>query len=218
MDEGVDNVFEAANPVLRQPDNVSYNLFDESILRNLEELRLARGGTLAGPLMKMPPGEKATNLNGLLKLAEDKGLVKRSYSWEEIAKWMGAAPDVLKSTVIEYNSCCDKGHDTVFNKDLQYLEALRTPPYYAMKCVMRIHCTTGGIKINHRMEVLDQEDKPIPGLYATGIDAGGWETQTYDQLLTGSGLSFPLNSGRIAGENAANNTSNINKTNKGILD
>jgi fumarate reductase flavoprotein subunit len=202
IDEGVDNVFEAANAVLRQPDNISYNLFDEPLRQKIEKLRVERGGTLGGPLMKLPPGERIVGSRQLLQSAVDMGTAKISDSWDEIATWMGAAPEVLKATVDEYNSLCDKGHDSNFAKDARYLVALRTPPYYAIRCIMRLLATMGGIKINHHMEVLDREDKPIPGLYAAGIDAGGWETATYDQLLTGSALSFPLNSGRIAGENA----------------
>ena len=54
------------------------------------------------------------------------------------------------------------------------------------------------------MEVLDQHDEPIPGLYAAGNDTGGWETDTYALLvLPGSAFGFAVNSGRIAGENAA---------------
>ena len=44
---------------------------------------------------------------------------------------------------------------------------------------MRIELEIGGIKINHHMEVLNQEDKAIPGLYAAGSDTGGWESETY---------------------------------------
>ena len=53
------------------------------------------------------------------------------------------------------------------------------------------------------MEVLDHEDCPIGGLYAVGNDAGGWEPETYNAVLSGHAFAFALNSGRIAGENAA---------------
>jgi len=52
---------------------------------------------------------------------------------------------------------------------LSVLEALHTPPCYALKCYPAFLETIGGIKINHHMEVRDQEDHPIPGLYAAGI-------------------------------------------------
>ena len=63
--------------------------------------------------------------------------------------------------------------------------------------------TLGGIKINQHMEVLDRQDEPIPGLYAAGDAAGGWEYDSYNTALTGFGFGFAINSGRIAGENAA---------------
>ena len=94
-------------------------------------------------------------------------------------------------------------HDAFFVKDKQYLIPLRTPPYYALIYYPRNLGTIGGIKINYRMEVVDKEDNPIPGLYAAGQDTGGWQPETYNQILAGSAFSFAINSGRIAGENAA---------------
>jgi fumarate reductase flavoprotein subunit len=63
--------------------------------------------------------------------------------------------------------------------------------------------TLGGIKIDHHMQVLNQQDHPIAGLFAAGNDTGGWEPETYNVHLSGSTFGFALNSGRIAGENAA---------------
>ena len=63
--------------------------------------------------------------------------------------------------------------------------------------------TMGGIKVNDRMEVLDNINNPIPGLYAAGVVASGWEAETYCSDLSGSAFGFAISSGRIAGENAA---------------
>jgi fumarate reductase flavoprotein subunit len=68
---------------------------------------------------------------------------------------------------------------------------------------LRITTTIGGIKINQNMNVLDCQDNPIPGVYGSGVDVGGWETDTYNLTLPGKAFGFALNSGRIAGENAA---------------
>ena len=56
---------------------------------------------------------------------------------------------------------------------------------------------------DERMEVLGKQDSPIRGLYAAGVDTGGWESETYCCVLSGSAFGFAVNSGRIAGENAA---------------
>jgi len=79
---------------------------------------------------------------------------------------------------------------------------IRRPPFYALKCHQGFHGTVGGIKINHRMEVVDPSDEPITGLYAVGADTGGWQGDTYCLHLTGGTLAFAICSGRIAGENA----------------
>jgi fumarate reductase flavoprotein subunit len=81
--------------------------------------------------------------------------------------------------------------------------AVKQRKFYALKMVPSIFGTLGGIKINHRTEVLNKVFKPIPGLYAGGNDAGGIYGDSYDLFFApGSTFSFAVNSGRIAGENA----------------
>jgi fumarate reductase flavoprotein subunit len=63
--------------------------------------------------------------------------------------------------------------------------------------------TLGGIKINHKTEVVDKKDKIIPGLYAVGFDAGGMWGDSYSiRDSSGASAGFAVNSGRIAGRNA----------------
>ncbi|MBI5442912.1 MAG: FAD-binding protein [Deltaproteobacteria bacterium] len=129
--------------------------------------------------------------------------VRIADSWEEIAAWIGADAAALKATVNGYNAACDRGHDSIFAKDRRHLLPLRATPYYAIKLGVEYLDTIGGIKINERMEVLSVEGSAIPGLYAAGIDTGGWVGDTYCVQLAGTTFAFSINSGRIAGENAA---------------
>jgi fumarate reductase flavoprotein subunit len=129
--------------------------------------------------------------------------VKISDSLEDIALWVGADPLVLKSTVDEYNLFCERGYDALFAKDRRYLVPLRTPPFYSIKGLPHLLDTLGGIKINPDMEVLDKKQNPILGLYAAGVATSGWESEIYCSDLSGSAFGYAINSGRIAGENAA---------------
>jgi fumarate reductase flavoprotein subunit len=190
--------FESVNTLLQQPDSMCYVLFDENIKRSFEE-----NGVIIGTGLVVLPHTKIPQIVQELKVEAKKGLLKIAESWDGIAQWAGINPQVLNATVNEYNSFCDKGHDDLFAKDRRYLLALRTPPYYALKCYPGFLNTIGGIKINHRMEVLDRDHNCIPGLYAGGNDTGGWESDTYNVELAGAALGFAINSGRIAGENAA---------------
>jgi fumarate reductase flavoprotein subunit len=132
----------------------------------------------------------------------DKGELKISSSWDEIAGWIGADATVLKTTIDEYNASCDERHDGLFAKDPRYLLPVRTPPFYAIKGHIGLCDAYGGIKINEKMEALNTQEKPIPGLFAAGATTGCWESEAYCYRLTGHLVGFALNSGRIAGENA----------------
>jgi fumarate reductase flavoprotein subunit len=193
------NIFypEVGNALDRQPDKLSYTLFDEQIRRSL-----INNGTFIkrSRVKSFTPDEFESEI----QKETSSGRLKVSSSWEEMAAYTGAVPEALGATIDEYNSFCELGYDKVFAKDRRYLVALRNPPFYAIKCCLGFLGTIGGIKINHQMEVLGHRDEPIPGLYATGADTGGWESDTYCSLLSGSTFGFAINSGRIAGENAVN--------------
>ena len=144
--------------------------------------------------------------------------VRIADSLEEIAAWIGTDAEALRHALDEYNEACDRGHDPVFAKDRRHLVPLRTPPYYAIRCGVDYLDTIGGIKINERMEVLDKHGRAISGLYAAGIDTGGWVGDTYCIKTTGTTFAFAINSGRIAGENAVENNPVATESKKeGIL-
>ena len=176
-------VFESVNAMLRQPDKVSFALFDSNIRKTFEE--------------KMP------DLKEALEKEADKGRVKITGSWDDMAGWIGADPVVLRDTIGQYNLFCEQGYDREFAKSRQYLMALNNEPFYAIRGMVAILDTIGGIRINEYMQVLDDRDEPIPGLYAAGVVTSGWESETYCSELSASAFGFAVNSGRIAGENAA---------------
>jgi fumarate reductase flavoprotein subunit len=198
VDEGTTFYWpEAANALNRQPDMVCYALFDEKTKEGFIEKGITQG------FKRFRSKAKLTELGRILQSEEAKGQVKIADSWEEISRWIGAASTVLRNTVTEYNSFCDQKDDKMFAKDHRYLVPLLTPPYYALQCYQSFFGTMGGIKINHHMEVLNHSGDPIPGLYAAGNDTGGWVADTYSLILPGTTFGFAINSGRIAGENAA---------------
>ena len=189
---------ESANALNRQPGKISYTLFDEAIKQSFIE-----EGLIKGIHRLFPSGSKMVELDKYLRKEVREGEVRIADSWKGIAEWTGTDPGALENSIKAYNNSCDRGYDDLFYKDRRYLQSLRTPPYYALKCHQAFHGTIGGIKINQHMEVLNQQDKPIPGLFAAGNDAGGWESDTYCYILSGTAFAFAINSARIAGENAA---------------
>lgn len=62
--------------------------------------------------------------------------------------------------------------------------------------------SASGVKVTKFMEVVNKDDRVIPGLYAIGHDAGGFYGDTYDlKVGEGSASSFAINGGRIAVKN-----------------
>jgi fumarate reductase flavoprotein subunit len=175
--------FESVNALLNQPGRVCYTLLDDATRK--------KAGAYIDDLEKLLRGEAK----------RDK--VKISCSLEEIAGWIGAEPAVLRATVDEYNGFCARGYDEHFAKDRRYLCPILEAPFYAARGEPYVLDTLGGIQVNERMEVLDVGRQNIPGLYAAGVATSGWESEIYCSDLSGSAFGYAINSGRIAGENAA---------------
>lgn len=70
----------------------------------------------------------------------------------------------------------------------------------------------GGIKINHKTEVMTEDFNVIPGLYAIGMDAAyNIYYDIYPNILPATAMGFPIISGRMAAENALSYIKAINK-------
>jgi predicted oxidoreductase len=75
---------------------------------------------------------------------------------------------------------------------------LAKPPFAAVQVEATITHTIGGLAIDAEARVLDEAGDPIPGLWAAGVDAGGFSGGGY-----ASGLAQALVTGLAAAESAA---------------
>ncbi len=193
------HVFESVNSIMGQPDMACFTLLDSSVRRYFEQY----GHKVRQPEDKVSPSAIRNELKKGFEAGLKKGAIKTADSWEEIAAWIGARDDTLKETVARYNEDCKRGYDATFAKAREYLLPLTEPPFYAIKDMVALLDTIGGIRIDEKMRVLDRNSEPIPGLYAAGSVTSGWESETYCSELSASAFGFAINSGRIAAENAA---------------
>lgn len=114
-------------------------------------------------------------------------ILYRANTVEELAKKIGVDPQNLKSTIETVNTYAKTGKDLDFGRgDTDYdrlfgdpnvtpnpnLALLDTAPYYAIKIELGDLGTKGGLKVDEFARVLDLQDKPIVGLYATGNTTG----------------------------------------------
>jgi len=69
---------------------------------------------------------------------------------------------------------------------------LVTPPFYAVRVIPSELATFAGIATNADAQVLDEEGRPVPGLYAVGNDAASVMGGTYPGagITIGPALTF----------------------------
>lgn len=117
-----------------------------------------------------------------------KDVYHQARSLSELANKLNISPEVLEKTVSNYNS--EISEETA---------KLSKPPFIALgPARSSIIIADGGLAVNRDLQVLDQNDAAIPGLYAAGSTGQG------GLLLEGHGhhLGWAFTSGRIAGCNA----------------
>lgn len=121
------------------------------------------------------------------------GMIKKLNSLEETASLIGAPAQELRKTAGRFN-----------------------PPYYVLYPVKAaLHSSMGGVKITEGAQVVNQQGKAIPGLFAAGSVSGGFFCGQYQTTedgmafyqgnlqVTATSLACCATFGRIAGKEAA---------------
>lgn len=126
------------------------------------------------------------------------GTLYRADTLEELAEQIAIDPKVLTETIANYNSYVDAGYDPEFNKGSFDLKCEKAP-FYATPRKPAVHHTMGGLKIDTKTHVINENGQTIPGLYAAGEVAGGLHA---GNRLGGNSLADIFTFGRIAADSA----------------
>lgn len=199
------------NAVHAQYQGCAISLLDEKMYQEyLEEQRLHPSGP---PMEEADPNqpprapEPFERFNGIpmdtiITQARAEGCVDffLADSLEEFAAQANVPLKALKETLEEYNAMCENREDPIFHKAPKYLKPIRGPKYYGARFFCDTYGGLGGVKINHKAQVLDNQEDPIPGLYCAGNDANTIYGNSYPFYLCGNTSSFALNTGRLAGK------------------
>jgi len=177
---------------LRQPDGRVYLMFDGAIAQSFTEW--PHHISTYGKLGKMW---------AFLKEYRELDIFSDASSVHALAESIGIDPDILEKTVTDYNGGI---HDEVTGQNIDKFGradsgTLTKSPYCAIGPLRTYSTITdGGVAVSQNMEILDEDDDPIPGLFAAGVIAG-------DHHLFGHGHhhSWIFTSGRIAGKRAVRN-------------
>jgi tricarballylate dehydrogenase len=186
VDEGADfrnyTYVKYGREIIQQPRRAAFQIFDQQVLHLLREEYRIREVTKA-EAMTLP------DLASKLEIDVD-GFVRTMTAYNAA---------VQPGT---YNPAVKDGKGTQGIRPPKSNWALRidTPPFVGYAVTTGITFTFGGLRITPSAEVLDLEQRRIPGLYAAGELVGGL---FYNNYPGGAGLMAGAVLGRIAGRAAA---------------
>ena len=179
-----DIVYAAAH----QPGRVYAQICDANILEDAKRFH-----TIGCSAQTRAGGEKY--FQGKVDEAVAAGTLFVCDTIEELADklgFTGEAKDTFLATVDRYNELYDKQEDEDFGKPAYRLSAIRTAPFYGCWLGASLLCTEQGIAINDKGQALDNDNKPMPGLYVTGDMSGSFFANNYPCLMAGVAMGRTL--------------------------
>ncbi|BCQ08367.1 3-oxosteroid 1-dehydrogenase [Mycobacterium heckeshornense] len=146
----------------------------------------------------------------------ERGAVQRGDTIDDLARQMEVPADGLAHTIERFNRFAAKGLDPDFGRGQSaYNDCLGDPgyrpnasigpldraPYYAVKVYPADVGTCGGVVTNEHAQVLDEQDRVIAGLYATGNTTATVMGRTYPGA--GASIANSMVFGYVAARHAA---------------
>ena len=126
---------------------------------------------------------------------------QKADSIEELAGRFDIPLENLAETVARYNEAVDNHEDPDFNR-LFLPRRVDRAPFYGIEAVGVTVLSPGGVKVNGDLQVVDESDKPIGGLYAAG-ERLGFTRLSGVAFVGGMSLMPAMTFGRMIGEQTA---------------
>jgi len=168
--------------IIEQPRRAAFQIFDAKVLHLLREEYRIREVTKA----------EDPTLEGLAKKLEidGEGFVRTVTAFNAAVQ-----PGTFNPAIKD-----GKGTRGLAPPKSNWALPLDAPPYVGYAVTTGITFTFGGLRITESAQVVDTEQRPIPGLFAAGELVGGL---FYHNYPGGAGLMAGAVFGRIAGRSAA---------------
>lgn len=173
----LDGYSEQARRVLRQPEGLAWNIFDDR-LRNL-----------------------VADFEDF-KQADAHGAVLKAHTVDELGVKMNVPTAELRATLEKIDQLSAIHKSDEFGRDFSTSPTLKSP-FYAVKVTGSLFHTQGGLKVDPSARVMDGKDQALPNLFASGGAACGVSGPEDWGYLSGNGLLSAVALGRVAGQSAA---------------
>ncbi len=211
--------FPICSPSTGELSHVGGSRFDGAILVNkqgkrfveeLERRDVVSEGILTqeGNIAYLIWGQEVEAINnGVVENASEVNRLKKDNLFIEVntikegAKHFEIDEDTLIETINNYNGYVKNKKDEEFNRRGN-LVSINEGPFYIQVVAPAVHHTMGGVVINNKNQVQNENDETIKGLYAAGEIVGGTHGTN---RLGGNAITEVLVFGKRAGESIVEN-------------
>ena len=108
---------------------------------------------------------------------------------EGVVEQLGLPKEAAMASIKRYNEMCANGIDEDFHKNPTQLIGITEPPFYgAYGGAPEFLTVLGGLRTNVNMQVCNDEDEPIPGLFNVGTMVGDYYNNIYNFMVEGNNL------------------------------
>lgn len=169
--------------IAQHPEKIGYVLMDQELAKRYSKWP---------DFIATAPGVSYAYFDDFRRTRKD--IFMEASTLGDLAVKLGVERNVLATSVNSHNQ--DNTHQ------------ISKPPFYALgPAKSYIVLTDGGLAVNEQLQLLGENDNPVPGLYAAGSSGQG------GLMLKGHGhhIGWAFTSGRLAGKNAAREA--LGKTN-----
>lgn len=129
---------------------------------------------------------------------DDTGTLFKAETIDELPGLVGLDADTFKATFNRYNELCKAGTDEDLGKPSEKMVAIENGPFYIAQLGYSFFFEVGGVTTDKERRVLDNNNKPIGGLYAIGNDGNMNYRHVYTINMPGTAMGNQVNSGREA--------------------
>ena len=187
--------------ILREGQTYAWSIIDSAWREKVPPTLAYGGGIFWG--QDCEPGDIGFNAEFeqmSLERGIDRGIVVTADSPEALAEKMGVPSDEFSTTFARYNELVALGKDEDFGKRTELMIPIDKPPYYGMKFGPAVLAVAGGLKVDTKMRVLDENADPVDGLFAIGNAAGGRYGVDYPMMIAGNSHGTALTFGYLLGD------------------
>lgn len=176
-----------AMSLLHQPETTGFGIWDSAYATTQEEWE-----TLGCSYGNTTPTKPATPeaLVASWDANVESGAYFKADTIEELLEQLeGINKENALASIERYNKYAAQGYDEEYQVNPDILFPISTPPFYGSKTNgSTFLCVMGGLRTDENLQICEEDDTPIEGLYCVGTMIGDFFAGTYNFGLPGQNL------------------------------